>query len=478
MPARSAIVGAFGVLTFLLPSSAFAAGLPVDVELVHPTLAPGGTPGQDTPWVHAPGAPRLAALVQSERNPVVVYADGDYAGPLVASRTLIQAGGRWSPVRRVDVSLAVPLAWQEGGVLPGSAEGFALGDLELGARVQVFGKPEATALAVKADVQLPTGAKDAWMGAGAVRPGGALLGAFAYGPAAIIGQAGARWSPTSAEDLGVVGGPQLEGGATFRYDLGRLAMGFGWLGRKRLADEAGPRDDASALLGTLSYESKKGVTVDLGGGPGLVGGVGGASARAYLGVAWTPNPPPRVARPVSRTALRLAPPEIEPLEIIPEKEPPKKPEWSEGELARVVEDRIVVKDPVQFVFAKDQILDESLPILRDVARVIAEDPRIAYVVIEGHASEEGSFIYNYGLSESRARAIYKVLIEEGVHPDRIGYRAMGEVAPKNLGVDEANLAENRRVMFRIERVIPKAEPAPDWPLSPVPWTGKPPRTRK
>lgn len=480
MPARSAIHRATrsSWILLLLAPPALAAGLPLDVELVRPSLAPGGTPGQDTPWTQAPGVPRLAGLVQAERNPVVVYADGDYAGPVVSSRTLIQAGVRWSPIRRIDVSAAVPLAWQEGGLLPGTADGFALGDVELAARWQIFGEHERTALALRGDVALPSGATDAWMGEGTVRPGGAVLGAFAYGPAALIGEAGFRWAPTLAQDLGVVSGPSLNGAATVRYDLGRVALGFGWTGRMRLAADAGPRDNGSALLGTFGYEAPSGLSVDVGGGPGLSGGVGAASARAYLGMAYTPVPKERVPRPTSRTALLLAPPRDEMPDILPEKPQPKAPEWTEGELARVVEDRIVVKDPVQFVFAKDEILEESLPTLRDVARILAEDPRIAYIIIEGHASEEGSFVYNYGLSESRARAIYRVLIEEGVHPDRVGYRAMGEVAPKIAGTAEAELAANRRVVFRIERVVPKDVAAPEWPLTPVPWTGKLPRTRK
>jgi protein TonB len=38
------------------------------------------------------------------------------------------------------------------------------------------------------------------------------------------------------------------------------------------------------------------------------------------------------------------------------------------------------------------------------------------VVIEGHASQEGSFEYNYTLSAERARAIYEALVLRGVHP--------------------------------------------------------------
>ena len=77
--------------------------------------------------------------------------------------------------------------------------------------------------------------------------------------------------------------------------------------------------------------------------------------------------------------------------------------------------------------------------------------QIGHVVIEGHASEEGSHQYNYDLSNLRARAIFKALAEAGVHPDRMSHRGYGEALPKNLGEDEAALAENRRVEFHIIR---------------------------
>ncbi|MFZ5476792.1 MAG: OmpA family protein [Myxococcota bacterium] len=463
-------------LPFVAVAVALAEGLPIDVELVRPALAPGGTPGQDTPWTHAPGMPRLAAVLQAEQDPVVVYADGDFAGPAVSSRSLLQAGLRWGPVKRMDVSLGLPVAWQEGGLFPGSAEGFAVGDVELAARYRLLGE-EKSALAVRADVALPTGATDAWMGEGTVRPGGALVGAVVLGRFSLLGEAGYRWAPAATTDLQVTSGPSLTTNAAVRWSPGRVGLGFGYLGRMRLAPDAGPRDHGSALLACVDVRAPGGVTVDVGGGPGLGGGVGASTLRAFVGVAYTPQPIRLPPRPVSARALDLAPPPEEVPDVVPVPAPAIDG-WAEGELAKVEGERIVIRDPIRFVFAKDEVLPESIPILEDVARVIAENPRIAYVVVEGHASEEGSFEYNYALSTARARAIYRVLIEVGVSPERLGYRAMGEVAPESLGTDEAALASNRRVVFRIEHQLAPEAPAPEWPPVPVPWTGKLPRTRK
>lgn len=462
-----------------ITASALAQGLPLDVELARPALAPGGTLGQDTPWTHAPGLPRIAALVQAQQNPVVVFSEGDYVGAAVSSRSLVQAAARWSPVRRMDLSFALPLAWQEGGLFPGSAEGFSVGDIEIAARYRLLGKNDGSALAVRADVALPTGDTEAWMGEGTVRPGGALLGAYVVGPLSFMGEAGFRYGSSVAPDtdLELAAGSSLTTNAAVKWNYKRIGVGFGYLGRLRLSPEATARDNASALVASLSVRAPKGFTVDVGGGPGLGGGVGASSLRAYFGLAWTPERVPPVQRPVSELAVNLTPPP----EVVPDQieiPAPPIPGWQEGELAKVEGDRIVIRDPIRFVFAKDEVLPESIPILRDVARVLAENPRITYVVVEGHASEEGSFEYNYALSTARARAVFRVLVETGVHPDRVGYRAMGEVAPESTGTDEASLALNRRVLFRIERQLASDALAPEWPPVPVPWTGKLPRAAR
>ena len=91
-----------------------------------------------------------------------------------------------------------------------------------------------------------------------------------------------------------------------------------------------------------------------------------------------------------------------------------------------------------------------------VAKLINEDIQIGHLVIEGHASEEGSYGYNYDLSNLRARAIYRALVEAGVHPDRLSHRGYGEAIPIKSGEDEASLALNRRVEFHIVRQDPAA----------------------
>ena len=139
----------------------------------------------------------------------------------------------------------------------------------------------------------------------------------------------------------------------------------------------------------------------------------------------------------------------------------------------LVADKIQIKEQLKFIVDTNILLDESRPTLLGVAEIINTSPSIGHVVIEGHASQEGSFEYNYNLSNLRARAIWKELMAAGVHPDRISYRGMGEVVPKNQGDEEEELAENRRVEFHI---IDWVEENEDWPeyseTYRLPWTGE------
>lgn len=153
-----------------------------------------------------------------------------------------------------------------------------------------------------------------------------------------------------------------------------------------------------------------------------------------------------------------------------EEEP--EPEWEPEQKVKIVGDQVVIRDPVQFELATANILEESLPTLQAVADILNEHAEIEHVVIEGHASVEGSFEYNYELSNERARSIWKELMGYGVHPSRISYRGMGEVVPVMEGESEEALAKNRRVEFDIVDRVEEGEEYPIYPDSYLlPWSG-------
>ena len=162
------------------------------------------------------------------------------------------------------------------------------------------------------------------------------------------------------------------------------------------------------------------------------------------------------------------------LVVVVSEEPEEPEQWEEEELAKVEEDKITIRDDIKFKLGTDEILKSSLPTVTYIAGIINTDPIIGHVVIEGHASEEGTYTYNYDLSNLRARAIYKALVKSGVHPDRLSHRGFGEALPLTSGNDEQSLAKNRRVEFHIVRIDAKS--GSDHEIRDVnltPWDGTP-----
>lgn len=83
--------------------------------------------------------------------------------------------------------------------------------------------------------------------------------------------------------------------------------------------------------------------------------------------------------------------------------------------------------------------------LRELATEINAIPN-ARVVLEGHTDSDGSDEYNQGLSEARAAAVAKFLVESGgiaeALVESVGYGESQPVAPNDT---PANKAKNRRV---------------------------------
>jgi outer membrane protein OmpA-like peptidoglycan-associated protein len=208
----------------------------------------------------------------------------------------------------------------------------------------------------------------------------------------------------------------------------------------------------------------------LGGGAGMAAGTGGTAQRILFSAQFIPIPPPRPDFVVdAEEELKTKPS----LEVAIEEFLTVEKKWKEGELARVEDEAIVIRDPIQFEFNTANILPESLPTLHFVAKLMNENARLGHVVIEGHASEEGTYIYNYDLSIRRARSIWEEVITAGVHPARLSYRGMGEVVPRKQGADEATLAKNRRVDFHIIHRYNELDVLPEYPEDiRLPWSGQ------
>lgn len=110
----------------------------------------------------------------------------------------------------------------------------------------------------------------------------------------------------------------------------------------------------------------------------------------------------------------------------------------------ITDDKIIIREKVQFEFNKATILPESHDLLAEVAKVMNENPRLKKIRVDGHASSEGEDAYNMTLSQKRAKAVMDHLIKKGkVAKQRLSSEGFGETQP--IGSNEAN----RRVEFTI-----------------------------
>jgi len=132
----------------------------------------------------------------------------------------------------------------------------------------------------------------------------------------------------------------------------------------------------------------------------------GKSAFAITGQPPPPPPPP-------------PPPEPE-----PEPEPPKPPPRVE-----VRDNQIIIREKIQFEYNKARILEASFGLLDEVAAVIQQNSHIKKIRIEGHASSEGNDDYNLRLSERRASAVMKYLVEHGIPQEALEAKGFGETKP-------------------------------------------------
>lgn len=112
--------------------------------------------------------------------------------------------------------------------------------------------------------------------------------------------------------------------------------------------------------------------------------------------------------------------------------------------------QIVINEVILFEFDRDVIQRVSYEILDRVAELINRETDIDRVRVEGHTDFIGDARYNQDLSERRARAVVRALVERGVDPSRLDSAGFGFSRPVDPARTDAARARNRRVEFHIE----------------------------
>ncbi len=131
-------------------------------------------------------------------------------------------------------------------------------------------------------------------------------------------------------------------------------------------------------------------------------------------------------------------------------------------LARLNDTRIEILDSVYFDTGEATIQSRSFGMLNQVASILLENPQVEKVQIEGHTDDRGADDFNLDLSQRRAEAVKKFLVDQGISADRLIAKGFGSTRPILPNTSNRNRALNRRVEFNIvEQPKAKEEGAGD-----------------
>ena len=122
----------------------------------------------------------------------------------------------------------------------------------------------------------------------------------------------------------------------------------------------------------------------------------------------------------------------------------------QGKVKVVITDqKIEIMEMVYFETNKDVIKKVSYDILNQVASVLAANPQITRIRVEGHTDDRGKDDYNKDLSQRRAASVKRYLVEKGIDAARLDPQGFGEERPVDSNKTADGRARNRRVEFVI-----------------------------
>ena len=110
---------------------------------------------------------------------------------------------------------------------------------------------------------------------------------------------------------------------------------------------------------------------------------------------------------------------------------------------------LLSQNKIHFEYDKADIKLESYNLLDSLVAIAKECPRDT-ITIEGHTDSDGSKSYNQSLSDKRATAVKKYLIEKDIAEDRVESIGYGEVNPLASNATPEGKEQNRRIEFNVK----------------------------
>jgi peptidoglycan-associated lipoprotein len=149
-----------------------------------------------------------------------------------------------------------------------------------------------------------------------------------------------------------------------------------------------------------------------------------------------PRPPATPATPAPPVAAAPPPPPVQ--------QQPSVRQVEELEVEETIE--FAVLDDVQFDFDQAVPRADALPVLAQAVNALRQNPALR-LVIEGHASNEGTAEYNLALGERRAWSVKDYIVANGIDASRLQTISYGEERPKYDNSTEETRRLNRRAAF-------------------------------
>ncbi len=419
----------------------------------------------------------------------------------------------------LNVSLPFSLAQStEAGTAAGimlreAAGSAAVGDARVGGSVKIYGRPTGPQLGAAATLALPLGSEASFTGDGGV--GGELLvtGGYAMPQYRIIVNGGIRLRP-EADYITSDQGTELIGRAgvvvPFLRDRLHASLELDVLARTNGSDAYDEMGSPILALLGARYRFANGVRAGAGIGIGLTEAPGSPAVRTLVTVGYSPEPKPRPPRPPQPPQpldsdgdgivdnLDRCPQTMEDLDGVKDDDGCPDLDDDKEQIVDVVHDPnkpltleqvITLPAPIEFYFDTAIMRPGAEVYLKQVLEVLKKHPEVLKMEIQGHTSDEGGHDYNMRLSNDRAKAVLKWLVDNGIDASRLVPRGYGLTVPLVANDSEPNRQRNRRVQFRlletapglpkvIEQTVPPATTPPGAQRAPPPAPATPPATQK
>jgi len=398
-----------------------------------------------------------ALWLQFARRPLMFTEDGVNVSPAIPGRLSTVLHGGFTIADRIRLDLDLPLVLFQGGVDPRTGQEIAsggAGDIRFTPHFLILHPDRAwLGLALSSPISFPSGREDALLGGSGptLQPRVHLEKRLAFAGHrllrfAVAAEVGWRFRQRS-KVLNLDTDDEFTFGFGMRWEPGERFR----LGTEMLFDiGAGENARSGEWVSWLRLTPDKKKQLDIVGGVavGVGRGVGTAEGRVFLGVRGRLLPPSRVRPPpvAPHSVIQTEPPEIG------EQPPSSADDLGFGWGLRLVGRSVVIPSRILFDFDKSVLKKEASGVLDDVVRWFQAHEDGLAMEVAGHCDLRGSNDYNDRLSNERARAVWRYLVEHGLPADRVVSYGYGKRAPlmKSGSADpEVVHAANRRVEFTI-----------------------------